>query len=170
MNMNMAGVQMVGPDICGFGGNTTEELCARWYQMAAVYPFARSHNDYWSIPQEPYSLGDAVLKSAFVNIKMRYVFLKQFYSFWLLTKGTTPFFTSPALYSKAVSQIIDLSAYDTLINTQFFILDQPLMAAPILEEGLMKRQVYFLDYRKINDALSKGSQWIDLDTGTRFKP
>lgn len=57
MNMNMAGIQMVGPDICGFGDNTTEELCSRWFQMAAVYPFARSHNDYWSIPQEPYSLG-----------------------------------------------------------------------------------------------------------------
>lgn len=90
---------MVGPDICGFGGNTTEELCARWFQMAAIYPFARSHSDYWSDPQEPYSMGNTVLASALTNLKLRYAILRQL--FWGLNYFGGlgyAFFESLALY------------------------------------------------------------------------
>jgi len=54
MASNIAGVPLAGADICGYNGDTTPELCTRWYTVGSFYPFTRNHNSRDAISQEPY--------------------------------------------------------------------------------------------------------------------
>ncbi|VDL71124.1 unnamed protein product [Nippostrongylus brasiliensis] len=76
---NMFGMPYVGSDICGFNGDTTEELCLRWHQMGAFHPFMRNHNTKGSLPQDP-ARWTTVTKATIKATLFRYKYLPFLYS------------------------------------------------------------------------------------------
>ncbi|XP_045600359.2 lysosomal alpha-glucosidase [Procambarus clarkii] len=80
LNFNMYGIPMVGADICGFNGNTTAELCLRWMQLGAFYPFSRNHNTDDSIDQDPVAMGEDVVIASRNALTQRYMLLPYLYS------------------------------------------------------------------------------------------
>lgn len=78
--MNLFGIPFVGADICGFEGNATRELCTRWTQLGAFYPFMRNHNSINMSPQEPYVFGDHTTNIMRAALLARYTILPYFYT------------------------------------------------------------------------------------------
>ena len=145
---------MVGPDICGFGGNTNPELCARWFQLGSLYTFARNHNDHDSISQQAYALGDTVIQAARNNLKLRYSLLKHFYYLFLNKRGLGTiwrplFFQFP----------LDSNTYlDEIADTQFMI-GSDILVTPIVEAGQTSRKIYLPD-----------SNWYYFHSGVKYGP
>lgn len=67
-------IPFVGADTCGFQGNTDEELCGRWMQLSAFFPFFRNHNVRSALPQEPYRW-ESVANASRTAISIRYSLL-----------------------------------------------------------------------------------------------
>ncbi|KAI0762328.1 glycosyl hydrolases family 31-domain-containing protein [Fomes fomentarius] len=72
-------IPFVGPDTCGFQGNTDEELCGRWMQLSAFFPFFRNHNVRSALPQEPYRW-ESVANASRTAISIRYSLLPYWYT------------------------------------------------------------------------------------------
>ncbi|KAA1100175.1 hypothetical protein PGT21_030992 [Puccinia graminis f. sp. tritici] len=128
-------IPLVGADVCGFGSNTNEELCARWASLGAFYPFYRNHNELGMISQEFYRW-ESVARSARNAIKIRYSLLDYFYTHMRRQSLTG----EPALKPLWFAYPQDTSTFG--IDKQFFFGDA-ILISPVVEANSITVNAYF---------------------------
>ena len=132
----MFGIPFVGSDMCGFMGDTNEELCGRWMQLGAFYPFSRNHNDIHSRDQEPYVFGERVATASRNAIRQKYSILRYYY---------TKLF-EVSLYGGSLIRPLffefpnDKGAYEK--TKYMFMIGPSILIPPVLHEGLMETFPY----------------------------
>jgi alpha-glucosidase (family GH31 glycosyl hydrolase) len=148
ISMNLFGIPMVGADICGFIGITTEELCARWIQLGSFYTFSRNHNEIHMPSQELYRWAGvtAISKTVLVN---RYVLAPYLYT--LLYRASA--YLETVTRACAFEWPAQIGAFADL-DTQFLV-GPALLVIPALTKGATE----------VTAVLPEGESWFDWWTG-----
>ncbi|NXJ57343.1 LYAG glucosidase, partial [Spizaetus tyrannus] len=156
---NLFGVPLVGADICGFVGDTSEELCVRWTQLGAFYPFMRNHNDHGTRPQEPYAFSPAAQAAMRNALRLRYSLLPFLYTLFHRAHSAGETVARPLFLEFPKDP-------NTWAVDRQLLWGGGLLITPVLEAGKIKVSGYFPAgtwYSLAGDSTihSKG-QWILL--------
>merc|ERR1712136_359700 len=135
----------------GFYFNTTAELCQRWHQVGAFYPFSRNHNAADMIPQHPTVFGEEVIKSTIDALNIRYSILPYIYThlYQVNLQGGTIF--------RALSHQYPADPETWNIHSQF-LLGTALLVTPVLHQGATTVSGYF----------PQEHRWFDFRQGTEM--
>ncbi|CAC5378647.1 GAA [Mytilus coruscus] len=136
LNFNMFGISMIGADICGFQLDTTEDLCQRWYQLGAFYPFSRSHNSVGLKPQDPASFSQDLIESTKTAYMIRYSLLPYLYTLFHKSHMMGETVARPLFFEFPK----DKNTYS--IDSQF-LWGSSLMISPALAKGTTSIGAYF---------------------------
>ncbi len=146
LSFSLFGIPMFGVDTCGFQGNTDEELCNRWMQLSAFFPFYRNHNINGAISQEPY-VWESVAEASRTAMAIRYSLLPYMYTSLYLAHSTG----STVMRALAWEFPNDPSLADA---DHQFLLGPSILVTPVLAQGATTVNGVF-------PGVGKGEVWYD---------
>lgn len=154
LSFSIFGIPMFGVDTCGFAGQSDSELCSRWMQLSAFFPFYRNHNTLAANSQEAYVWSD-VIEASKTAMQIRYSLLPYLYTLFYTahTQGTT---VMRALAWEFPSDP-SLAAAD-----RQFLLGPSILVTPVLEPQASTVNGVF-------PGISQGTVWYDWYTQSAVK-
>lgn len=147
LDFSLFGIPMIGADICGFIDTTTEELCNRWAQVGAFYPFSRNHNALGEAPQEFY-LWETVTASAKKYLGYRYMLLPYMYTLFYSAHTTGKATVATALWMNYPDDTETLN-----VKSSQFMLGSGVLISPVVDQGATSVNAYF-----------PANYWYNMDT------
>ena len=145
----IAGIPYFGQETCGFNGNADMELCTRWMQLSAWFPFYRNHNNRNTIAQEAYRW-ETTAESTRRIMNIRYSLLP--YTYTLFHKA-----------HKAGETVLRALAWEFPNDPQLagidnqFMSGPALLVTPVLEPLATTVQGVF-------PGVAEGTRWYDWYT------
>lgn len=143
---------MFGVDTCGFNGNTDAELCSRWMQLSAFFPFYRNHNTLSALSQEPYRW-ESVASASRTAMNIRYTLLPYMYTLFHQAH------TSGSTVMRALAWEFPNEPQLAGVDTQF-LLGPNILVTPVLQPQVSTVQGVF-------PGVIDGTSWYDWYTGAR---
>jgi alpha-glucosidase len=146
LSFSLFGIPMFGVDTCGFSRNSDSELCNRWMQLSAFFPFYRNHNVRSAISQEPY-IWASVIEATKVAATIRYTLLPYIYTTFYLAH------TTGSTVMRALAW--EFPDDPTLASAdRQFLLGSSLMITPVLTQGAVTVDGVF-------PGVGSGEVWYD---------
>ncbi|CAO3621774.1 unnamed protein product [Cunninghamella echinulata] len=127
LSMQLFGIPYSGADVCGFNLDATEELCTRWSQVGAFYPFARNHNAIGEDDQYPY-LWESTAEASRKSLAVRYALLPLFYT---LHEESSRLGTG--VWRPLINEYPQVEAF--LDNDVQFLIGTDVLVSPVVTEG-----------------------------------
>ncbi|XP_077049996.1 sucrase-isomaltase, intestinal [Siphateles boraxobius] len=152
LEFNLFGIPYNGADICGFFDNSTEELCRRWMQVGAFYPFSRNHNAQGYSDQDPaaYGLDSLLVNSSRHYLNIRYNLLPYLYTLFYKANVNGETVVRPLMHEF-------YSDSETWAVHKQFLWGAHLLITPVLDPGVTTVEAY------VPDAV-----WYDFETETKI--
>jgi alpha-glucosidase len=140
LGLGLSGVPFAGADVGGFAGSPDGELFSRFLEIAAFFPFFRTHSEFASARREPWAFGPVYEAANRELIRLRYRLLPHLY---------TAFFQHARDGGPVARPLVWDSQGDTAalrVNDEFTFGDH-LLVAPVVRQGQDSRPVYLPDGR-----------------------
>ncbi|NXH48843.1 LYAG glucosidase, partial [Dicaeum eximium] len=148
LSFSLFGIPLVGADICGFSGSTSEELCTRWMQLGAFYPFARNHNTLHDKAQDPTAFSPAARTAMKDVLLTRYSLLPFLYTLFHRAHLQGDTVARPLFFEFPW----DVATWE--LDRQF-LWGRSLLVTPVLEPGV----------HSVTGYVPQGT-WFDFYTGS----
>ncbi|XP_070371020.1 maltase-glucoamylase isoform X1 [Equus asinus] len=150
MEFSLFGISYTGADICGFFGDAEYEMCVRWMQLGAFYPFSRNHNTFGTRRQDPVAWNSTFEMISRNVLQTRYTLLPYLYTLMHKAHVEGSTVVRPLLHEFTV----DNKTWE--IDDQF-MLGPAILISPVLESNTFEIHAYFPSARWYDYSTESGN-------------